>query len=223
MYDESLRNVYYKNYITTQYIFKDDTIRTIRYKICSSIKNNPKFGKDAVIAPTRQYLWSEYFYENKLEKIMIGQKWIKKSDILQIDVEPNTNIRVYEELRGNLKVLRDNIRRYGSKIKWEDDDYSILYDYEGYYNNNEIYMVDIYNELGKNYNPDPETLKNLTEIYIRVYFRKIKQDDIKYIIDYLNGNIDVENHKTKTIYETINNDLIMENEIMKEVEMTKKK
>ena len=222
MYDESLRNVYYKNYITTQYIFKDDTIKTIKHKICSSIKNNPKFEKDATIAPTRQYLWSEYFYEDKLEKIMIGQKWIKKSDILQIDVEPNSNIRVYEELRGNLKILRDNIRRYGSKIKWEDDDYSILYDYDGYYNNNEIYMIDIYNELGKGYNPDQETLKNLIEVYIRVYFRRIKQDDVKYIIDYLNGNIDVESNKAKSIYETINNDLVLENEIMKEVEMTKK-
>ena len=28
--------------------------------------NNSKFEKDAYIAPTRQYLWSEYFFENKM-------------------------------------------------------------------------------------------------------------------------------------------------------------
>ena len=36
------------------------------------------------------------------------------------------------------------------KIRREDDDFNILYDYEGYYMNNEIYlMIDIYNELRK--------------------------------------------------------------------------
>ncbi|QKF93820.1 putative very early transcription factor VETF [Fadolivirus algeromassiliense] len=222
MYDESLRNVYYKHYVTNQYIFKDDTIKTVKSKICVSIKNNPKFESDAYIAPSRQYLWSEYFYNNKLERIMVGQKWIKRSDILNIDIEPNNNFRFYEELRGNLKLLRDNIRRYGSKIKWEDDDYNIIYDYEGYYNNNEIYMIDIYNELGKGYNPDQDTLRNLIDVYIRVYFRRIKPDDIKYIIDYINGDTKIESGKIKNIYDTINNDLLIENEIMKDVEFTKK-
>lgn len=222
MYDESLRNVFYKHYVTNQYIFKDDTIKTIKSKICVSIKNNPKFEKEAFISPSRQYLWSEYFFNNKLERIMVGQKWIKRSDILTIDIEPNNNFRYYEELRGNLKLLRDNIRRYGSKIKWEDDDYNIMYDYEGYYNNNEIYMIDIYNEIGKNYNPDQEVLKNLIDVYIRVYFRRIKPDDIKYIIDYVNGDTKIESGKIKNIYDIINNDILIENEIMKDVEITKK-
>lgn len=222
MFDDSLRNVYYKHFIVNEYIFKDDTIKTIKNKICSTIKNNPKFEKDAFIVPSRQYLWSEYFFNDKIEKIMIGQKWIKRSDILNIDVEPNNNLRVYEELRGNLKFLRDNIRRYGSKIKWEDDDYNILYDYESYYTNNEIYLLDIYNELGQNFNIDQEELRNLTDVYIRVYFRRIKTDDIKYIIEYLNGDTKVESNKTKTIYETLNNDLLIEYEIMKDVEHIKK-
>lgn len=222
MYDDHLKNVYYKNYVTTQYIFKDDTIITIKKKICCSIKNNPKFEKESLIAPTRQYLWSEYFYNEKLEKIMIGQKWIKRSDILNIDVEPNNNMRIYEELRGNLKFLRDNIRRYGSKIKREDDDFNILYDYENYYTNNEIYMIDVYNELGTNYNPESEALRNVTDVFIRIYFPRINTDDVKYIVEYLNGDIKVESNKLKILYETISNDLIIENEIMKTVEQTKK-
>ena len=222
MYNENLRDVYNKKYVTSQYIFKDDTIKMIKGKICCSIKNNPKFEKDAFIIPSRQYIYSEYIYDDQIEKVMIGQKWIRRTDLLKIDVEPNDNIRYYEELRGNLKLLRDNIKRYGSKIKWEDDDYNILYDYEGYFTNNEIYLIDIYNELGKGYNPDPEALRNITDVFIRVYYPKFKIDDIKYLISYLNNDTTVESNKISAIYETINNDIIMENQIMNDVELIKK-
>lgn len=222
MYDDDLKNVYYKNYVINQYIFKDDTIKTIKAKITCSIKNNPKFEKNAFIVPSRQYLWSEYYFDDKKEKVMIGQKWIIVTDILKIDIEPNNNIRVYEELRGNLKILRDNIKRYGSKIKREDDDFNILYDYEDYMTNNEIYLIDIYNELGKGYSPGSEELKNIIDVYMKIYFPRIKLDDIKYIIDYLNGDIKVESSKISSIYETLNNDLIIENQIMYDVESVKK-
>jgi hypothetical protein len=222
MHDEQLKNVFKKYYVINQYIFKDDTVKMIKNKICCGIKNNSKFGKNAYIVPSRQYLLSEYYLNNKVEKIMIGQKWIKRSDLLHIDVEPNNNIRVYEELRGRLKLLRDNIKRYGSKIKREDDDFNILYDYDGYYTNNELFMIDAYNELGKDYSPDAETLKNISDVFIRVYFPRIKQDDIKYIIDFLQGDTKIEENKISTIYETINNDLVIENQIMRDVESIKK-
>lgn len=221
-YDDHLRNVYYKHYVTTQYIYKDDSVKTVKNKICVSIRNNERFDSDGIIIPSRQYLWSEYFFNDKLEKVMIGQKWIKKTDVLNIDIEPNVNIHVYEELRGNLKLLKDNIRRYGSKIKREDDDFNILYDYENYYTNNEFYLIDIYNELGREYNPNQEALRNVSDVYIKIYFPRIKQDDIKYIIDYLGGNTKVEQTKNKSIHDTLINDLLAENEIMKDIEMTKK-
>ena len=212
---------YYKHYITTQYIFKDDTIKMVKNKICCSILNNKKFGKNPYIIPSRQHLWSEYFYENKIEKVMIGQKWIKKSDLLNIDVEPNNNFRVYEELRSKLKLLRDNIKRYGSKIKREDDDFNIIYDYEEYYTNNEIFMCDIYNELGKDYDPDSESLKNIIDVYFKIYFPRIKQDDIKFIIDYLKGDTVIEENKIVSVFDTLYNDLILENQIMFDVEKVK--
>ena len=40
--------------------------------------------------------------------------------------------------------------------------------------NNEIYMIDIYNEFGYKYNPQPETVKNLLDVYLRIYFPKIR-------------------------------------------------
>jgi hypothetical protein len=227
MFDENLKDVVNKNYITHQYIFKDDTIKTIHNKICCGFKNNNKFGENTYIIPSYQYLWSEYQYQGKIEKIMIGQKWIVKNDILKLDIEPNSHLGVYEDLRGNLKTLRDSIKRQG-KIKREEDDNNILFDYEGFFTYNELFMIDIYNELGVDYDPNFEELKNLIDVYMRIYFPKIRPDDIKNIIDYLNQNINenkkvIEKNKLKTIFDTINNDLIMENEVMRDIELVKKK
>lgn len=222
IHDEKLRSVFTKEYVTTQYIFKDDTIKTIKNKICCSIKNNPKFGKNSYIIPSRQYLWSEYFFNKEINHVMLGQKWMRKNDILNVDIEPNSNISTYEELRGNLRLLRDNMRRYGSKIKREEDEFNILFDYDGYFTNNDIYMIDAYNCFGLEYNPDTESLKNIQEVFLKLYFPKIKTDDFKYILDYLNSKPTVENNKQTTTFELINNDLILENEIMKDVENVKK-
>ena len=101
---------------------------------------------------------------------MLGQKWIKKNELLNIDVEPNDNIMIYEKLQDNLKILRDNIRKYGSKIKREDDENYILYEYENYILNNEIYMIDIYHELGTGYKINSEEIKNLYDVYLRIYY-----------------------------------------------------
>jgi hypothetical protein len=221
MFDDVLKNVYHKHYVTSQYIFKDDTIKNIKNKICVSIKNSIKFGENSYIIPSRQYLWSEYVFHNKIEKIMIGQKWIRKSDLLTIDTEINNNIRYYEELRENMKLLRDTLKKYGNKIKREDDDNNILYDYDVYYTNNEIFMLDIYNDLGKNYNPDTESLKNITELYKAIYFPRIKPDNMKQIIEYLNGSNKIEESRMQITNETILNDLVMENEIIKVVENAK--
>lgn len=221
IYDENLRDVYKKYYVKNYYIFRDDTIKVVRDKICASLKNNAIFGKNSYIIPSRQYLWSQYQYDNKIQKIMIGQKWVKRNEILSIDIEPNTNIHNYEELRGSLSKLRDDIKRYGNKIRREDDDTSILYEYEDYFSNNELFMIDIYNELGKGYTATPEIQKNLQDVYLKIYFPKIRHDEFKYILDYLNNNSKSEYDKSILIYETITNDMVMESEIMYMVENTK--
>lgn len=222
VYDDELKNVYSKKYVTNQYIFKDDTIKTLKYKITCSIKNNPVFGKKSYILPSRQYLWLDYLHQNKIKKAMIGQKWIAKNSLLDIDIEPNSNLRVYEDLRKNLRELKNELKRYGSKIRREDDDNAILYDYEDYLLNNEIYMVDVYNELGYEYKPGLEELRNITDVYLKLYFPKIKTNDIKHILDYVNNKSNIEESNILTSYESINNDLTIENEVMKDVELTKK-
>lgn len=218
MYDENLKDVYSKKYVTGNYIYKDDTIRDMKNKICCSIKNHEKYEKNAVVTPSRQYLWCEYIYDNKLEKVMVGQKWIRKNELLAVDVEPNVNLRIYEELRGNLRLLRDNIKRAGAKIRREDDETNIVYDYESFFTNNEFYMIDVYNELGKNFDPDHDNQRNLQDVYLRLYFPRIKPDDLKYLLDYLKGDTKIESTRNQNTFNTINNDLIMENEISKIVD-----
>ena len=222
MHDDRLMDNYMKFYVTTQYIFKDDSIKKMKDKIACSIKNNIKFGRNSYIIPSRQYLWSEYYFKNKVEKVMIGQKWIKRTSLLHIDIEPSNNLRIYEELKGNLRLLKNNIKRYGGKIRREDDDHNILYDYDKYYTNNEIYMRDVYNDFGLEYSPDSESLRNIGDVYVGVYYPRINKDDIKYIISYLNNDRKIEYSKMESIYENINNDLILENQIMQDVEDTKK-
>jgi hypothetical protein len=222
VYNENLKDVYNKNYITMYFIYKDDTIKIIKEKICASIKNHPSFDEECYLMPSRQYLWSEYIYENNINKVSIGHKWMYRNDLLNMDIEPNSNLRVYEELRGNLKSLRDNMKRYGNKIRYENDDSNILYDYENYYTNNEIYLLDIYNELSLNYKPDLETNKNIYDVYLKLYFPKIK-DEFKNIISFLNGDKKIELEKMNQVFETITNDLILETEIMNLINETDKK
>jgi hypothetical protein len=233
VYDQNMKNIVKKIYVRNQYIYKDDTIKTIKWKICASIKNNDKFGDNAYIIPSYQYLWTEYpskkiENEYKYDNIMLGQQWIVKNSVLRINAEPETNMNIYYELRGNLKNLRDNIIRQG-KIKYENHESNILEDYENYYTQNEIFMIDIYNELGLDMQANFEELRNLISIYINVYFNQlyVRTDAIKNIIEILQTKTSVQKKqleldKLNSIYNAINSDLILTNQIMRNIEICKR-
>ena len=227
-YDEILSNIYHKNYIFNNYIFDDDTIKNIKNKICTSIEfpNNINY-----CLPSRMYLWSQYDYYdvknnvNINEKVMLGQKWIIRNELLKIDIEPNNDISVYQNLKGNLKYLKDNIRRYGSRIKKEDDETNILDYYKDYITNNEIYLINLYNELGNDYNGTSEQTKNLYDVYIKLYFGNITNEDFNNIIHFLNSKKEYDNkneiNKIQQNYQNILNTLLIENEVIKTVEEIK--
>ena len=223
MYDDTIKNVFIKNYIFEQYIFKDDTIKKIKEKICCSIKLNKIFEisgdikHNAYLTPSRTYMWSKYSFidqednKKKQNKIMLGQKWIERTQMLKIDIEPEDNLKIYEELRGSLRFLKQDMRKYGSRIRREEDEFKLLEDYDDYIENNEIYITDIFNELGLNYSLSIDKLKNLYDIYIKIYFFHINTDDFKQIINYLNVK-DEQNRKyeinhMKNVFQTINNEL----------------
>lgn len=234
-FEDNLTNVIHKYYIKSNYIDKEDTIATIRKKICMSIKNNDKFslnGDPVNILPNHQYLWSQYRYHDitnnhhKLDKIMLGQLWVRKSELLLIEIEPDDNMYMYEELKSSLPYLKDNMNRYSAKIRLDkSDENKCLYDYMPYMQNNEIYMVDIYNELGIDYKPTKEQLENVYAVYVSIYFPNITFDEFKDIIAVLNKQSDntvTYLAKNKSIAQQITQDITVENEITKTVQETKR-
>ena len=217
-YDTEIHDVYKKYYVTEQYIFKDDTIKTMRQKICIGIHLAAKFGNGMHILPETQYFWSEYEFESKPDLIMLGQKWIRRNELLKIDIKPNENIKVYEKLRNNLSYLKES---FGYKIKREDDETNIVRFYENFITMNEIFMLDIYNELGVNYNPDPEAKRNMYDVYINIYFPMLSFERLEQIINLLNGKNDKELQFIESQFRTIRNDIKLESYIENTVEKAK--
>ena len=224
-YEDNLSNNYIKNYVYSQYIYDDDTIEQIKKKICCSIGLNHKFNNKALpILPSRMYLYTIYNYispktKKKLEDyVMIGQKWIKKNTILNIDIIPNKNIKYYENLSDNLRLLKDDIKKYGNKIRREDDLYNTIYNYNDYIINNEIYMIDIYNELGVNYNISKDNLNNLYDVYLKIYFFNMTRENLGNIIDFINKKNNNEINEIIPIYQNYNNILNLDNDIMNRIE-----
>ena len=218
VYDSKLEEVYKKIYITSQYIFMDDTIKTIRNKITVSIPMNPTFNENLKLLPEAQYFWTEYTFEGKIDQVMLGQKWIRRNELLKIDIKPNENLKVYEKLRNNLGYLKDS---FGYKIKREDDETNILDFYEKFITNNEIFMLDIYNEFGSNYNLESESKKNVYEVYVNIYYPGITYERMENILALLNGKDDKEIQYIENVFNTIKIDVKLETEIYENVEKAK--
>ena len=219
-YDAKLEDIYYKYYIYDEYIFKDDTIKVMRQKITVSIPLSPIFNKELKLLPETLYFWTEYYNQNGKDEVMLGHKWIRKNELLKIDIKPNENLKVYEKLRNNLSYLKES---FGYKIKREDDETNIVRFYDDFTINNEIFMIDIYNELGINYNVDAESKKNLFDVYVNIYFPLILYDKFENIIDLLNGKINSDKiipllHNS---FINIKNDTKLEKEVYTIVEKTK--
>ena len=217
-YDVKMEDVFSKHYIKSQYIFLDDTIKTMRQKIAVSIPISSKFGKSIRLLPESQYFWSEYNYKNKNDQIMIGQKWIRRNELLKIDIIPNENLKIYEKLRNNLGYLKES---FGHKIKRDDEESNTIDSYEEFMTNNEIYMLDIYNELGIGYNSDAEEVKNLYDVYINIYFPMITLERLEQIILLNNGKGERELSLIENQFLTLSNDIKLESEIQNIVEETK--
>lgn len=221
-YDELLKNVYEKVYVFNTYIFKTDTINTIKEKIAINIHNNSIFDTSMpYIIPSRMYLWSEYMHGNKNNKIMIGQKWIKNNELLNVDVEPVNNLLIYQKLKGQLKTLHDLIKKTNSRIRFEDDNNNILTEYEDYYTNNELFMIDIYNELGKDITLSTEEINALFQVYTKIYFFGITSKEFEGIVKYVNGDKNEEKTIIEAKYTPIYNNITLENEITNTIEDVK--
>ena len=225
-YDADISDIYHKQYIYSQFIYKDDTILNMKKKICMTIEKNKTFDSSLpYLIPSRIYTWTEYTYneyseskyQDKKDYLMLGRNWLRQNTLLPLDVVPLDNFHDYERLKGQLGVIKEGMNRYGSRVHTEDNSQMIINDYIDYIPNNEIFMTDIYTELGLNYKPSQEINKNLIDFYVKIYFTECISEFTN-IIDYLNGNVDIEAKKIRQITTTIDNDLALENQVMNYVE-----
>jgi len=167
-YDSKLEDIFHKYYIYDEYIFKDDTIKTLRNKIAVSIPLSDKFHKETKLLPEMQYFWSEYYNEKGQDNVMLGQKWVSRNELLKIDIKPNDNIKIYENLLGNLSYLKDS---FGYKIKRDDDENNIIRYYDTFMTLNEIFMLDLFNDLGLNNPTENEIKKILFKVHLIILFQ----------------------------------------------------
>ena len=218
-YDSKLEEEYTKLYIIDQFIYHDDTVKNIRNKISVSIPLSDKFSDNIKLLPEYQYFWTEYNLNNKIDYVMLGQKWIRRNELLKIDIKPNDNLNVYENLRGNLSYLRES---FGIKLRRENDENLVLNDYENFMTFNEIYMSDLFNEIGLNYKSDADKQRNLYEVFINIYYPTITFKRFEEIIGLLNSKNEIEINKNENSFNIIKNDIKIENEIFNIVEETKR-
>ena len=210
-----LEKVFIKNFVYAQYIFSDDNIKTIKNKITATILNSDKFGENNYLIPSRVYLWSEYLFEEEIKRLCLGHLFTKNNEVLNINVEP-LSISNYENLEGSIKMLDNLLKFNSSKIHFEENELKILLDYKDFILNNEIYMIDIYNELGLNFNKIGDKLTNLIKTYVKIYFPKIRLEnpnEFEQIIKYLNNKDNDEDSLIHSVFESIYNDNTMENEL----------
>lgn len=205
--DDELSNLFQKKYVYNNYVLIDDTVKTLKERITLSIKGGIG-ALEFYILPSRMYLWSES--ANKKYTI-IGHKWLKKNElwesikIVQLDnIDDYYNITEYSSDIVNQKSISSNF------IRAEDNNDYILEDYHDLITNNEIFMTDIYNELGVNANLSSEQKNIFYMTYVSIYFPKLKIDTIPDILDFLNFKRKIEETKQETGYKMIKKNIILQ-------------
>jgi len=222
--NQDLINVYSKEYIFHNFIFYDDSIYKIKTKICDSVRLHDRFENNYLL-PSRLYLWTEYYTKDMIvDKLMVGSKWIKKSELWNLDIEPKNDINAYVNLESkSLQDLNYAYKKYSNRIKRDDDDQVILHEYIEYISNYELYLTDIYTQLNTNFQVEENKLSNLINTFVRIYFPTIVLD-IQDIMAYLQKDSSVgknnEIKKMEALHKSLKNDLLMEREIIDLVEKT---
>jgi len=222
--NQEIQNIYEKIFIYKNFIFFDDSIYKIKSKICDSVSLSNNFGGGNIL-PSRIYLWCEYFtQDNFLDKVMLGSKWIKKSELWNIDVEPKNDINQYINLSSkSLQDLNYAYKKYNNRIKRENDEQVVLFEYADYINNNELFMVDIYTQLNKNMIIPENKLGNLINTFIRIYFPTTVLD-VQDILSFLQEKDSVQKQneiaKIDLVAKSIANELLLEREVVNLIETT---
>lgn len=224
LYNEELKNHFTKNYIFNSFIKYSDTIQDIKEKIFFTIKNNKNYGTYNYLEPSRIYLWSEYFYNDKYYLYSIGKEIIENNNLLDFPIEPlNIDNYINPDLTNKDQSFLKKISKIYN-IQINNKIQTLLYEHSKYIENNEIYMIDIYNEIGTLVSSViNETQKeNLYKFFCFLYFEQVNfnsLDDILNYITYSNpnnlSNVDQSKRQKEQDFIKLNFDLLYSNYILK--------
>jgi len=177
-----------KHYIYHAYIHEDDVIQKVLNNICFSIRMDKNIYNDGgYYTPKRLYLWAN----NESNKtIPLTHQYLYEKFPMEYPVIPPAELNEFETMTENVKALYNKFKYNYSRIQFESLENTTINDFN--IKNNEIYAVDIYNQLGVKYSNDPvktpEQIKNLYDLYIKLFFPNITNTEFKSIIQFLNKN-----------------------------------
>ena len=221
-YEDVLYNSFNKVYIYDLYINKDDTIKEIKNKISISIKNKDIYQNNNII-PSRMYLWIRWLIDEEKEEVKrkteinkfnslhylvsdnkkeedvnLSNIWIENNNIFHYPIKPYPNINYYINNTKEVQMINEKLNKSTVRIIRNNLDNNILSSMSDYLENNDIFMIDIYNELGYLPHLTEEQILNLQNIFLRIYFPDINPNELKQIIAFVNNgfsdnkNIDAE-------------------------------
>lgn len=199
---DSLKLLFQKIYVTNFIIMPDDTILTIKKKICLSINNDKRYK---FMIPSRQYL-----YSIKYDQTPLGHQWMRKGIPWDIPIIPLPQIEFYYNLNEETSFIKNMKSISSNFIRVEDQEDIILEDYQERITNNEIYLMDLYHELGDEIGIDEKQTSNLFDTYINIFYPKIKFYDVKDIISFLNNVKQNENNKLMNAHQRILKDITVQ-------------
>lgn len=227
-YEDNLYNSFNKIYIYDLYINSDDTIKEIKNKISLSIKNKSIYQNQNIL-PSRMHLWIRWLVNEEKEKtkkqmevdkynslhflvnsshrkeedICLGNLWLENNGILHYSIKPFSSINIYANISKEVQELNEKLNKSTIRIMRKNLENNILSSMSDYLENNDIFMIDIYNELNYLPNLTEEQLLNLQNIFLKIYFPDVNINELKQIIAFTNNgftdtkNIDGEKEAMK--------------------------
>lgn len=211
-YEENLYNSFNKIYIYDLYINTDDTIKSIKNKISIAIKNRDIYQSQNIL-PSRMHLWIRWLVDEKKEKtkkqmdidkfnslhflvnsssrkeedICLGNLWLENNGVLHYSIKPFSSMNVYTNITKEIIELNEKLNRSTVRIMRKNLDNNILSSMKDYLENNDIFMIDIYNELNYLPNLTEEQILNIQNIFLKLYFPDINPNELKQIIAFTNN------------------------------------
>ena len=166
-----------KIFIYSHFIYEDDTIKTIKEKLCVALPHDKAL--ETVLIPKYTYTWATKWDKQDRKSVALGFDWkIKDDDWTAFQPAPPKHIDDLIDVESNtwLSDILDEFNAPIRRVRYIDQ-HDILYrSYEA--NFNEIYFRDILHDLFHVTDKMKESLPVLNISLFKIYYPGIHLQDI---------------------------------------------